>query len=292
MESATYTTLALSVDNGIGQIILNRPDKLNSMSPAFWQELPLAMAALAEYDDVRVVVLSAQGKHFSAGMDLAVFQTMASEFHSDPARRAEQLRRLVKELQQCFQLFDNARVPILAAVQGGVIGGALDMICACDCRYATEDAFFTIKETAIGMTADLGTLQHLPRLIPEGLAKELAYTGRHLSAEEAKTCGLVNAVFTTVDEMMSHVLGIAKTIASLSPVAVTGSKQVINYSREHSLADSLDYMATWQSGLFHLAEIEQTLQAQQHKAVAKYAPLASSSSLMAAMTAKIDPSKN
>lgn len=186
MEAATsatpqYTTLTVSEDGPIAHIQLSRPDALNSMVPAFWNELPAAIRAIDDEARARVIVISSIGKHFSAGMDLAVFENMAKSFTGDPARRAEQMRRQVHLLQASFNVIEQARMPVLAAVQGGAIGGAVDLLCACDMRYCTEDAFFTIKETQIGMTADLGTLQRLPKLIPVGLAKELAYTGTPFS---------------------------------------------------------------------------------------------------------------
>lgn len=263
MSTQKYSTLDVTIENKIAHVRLNRPEKLNSMVPAFWQELPQAIRHI-DYDaSARVIVISSEGKHFSAGMDLSVFKGMAADFSGEPARRAEQLRRLVLELQDSFNVLENARIPVLAAVQGGAIGGAVDMICACDARYCTQDAFFTIKETAIGMTADLGTLQRLPHLMPVGLVKELAYTGRNMGAQEAKSCGFVNHVFADQGEMLEGVMALAKQMAAHSPVAVSGCKQMINYARDHSVADSLEYMATWQTGQFQLADIQAAMAAQE-----------------------------
>lgn len=275
-----YTTLSVSIDDTVGNLVLTRPDKFNSMNTAFWLEFPQAIRALSHKGDVRVIVISAQGQHFCSGMDLQVFSQMGTLLDDEPARRAEKLRQLVLELQDVFNAIEQCRVPVLVAAQGGVIGGALDLLCACDCRYATSDAFFTIKETVIGMTADLGTLQRLPKIIGPGMAKELAYTGRNLSAQDALQCGLVNGIFDNHQSMLAHVQTVAKQIAANSPVAVSGCKKMINYSMDHSIHDSLEYMATWQAGFFHTQEIQQTLAAQAKKAAPDYAPLPAQESLM------------
>ncbi|MFT5940526.1 MAG: enoyl-CoA hydratase, partial [Paraglaciecola sp.] len=246
---------------------------LNSMIPLFWQELPQTVRKIDEQSAARVIVISSQGKHFSAGMDLSVFAQMSQDFSGEPARRAERLRRMVLELQDSFNALESVRIPVLVAVQGGVIGGAVDMICACDSRYCTQDAFFTIKETEIGMTADVGTLQRLPHLIPQGLVRELAYTGRNMFSDEAKTCGLVNQVFSDQASMLAGVMKIAAKIASHSPMAVAGCKEMINYTRDHSVADALTYMATWQSGMFQMPDIQEAMVAQKEKRLPQYPEL-------------------
>ncbi|WP_414827876.1 crotonase/enoyl-CoA hydratase family protein [Alteromonas sp. H39] len=257
-----YETLTVEIADKVAHIQLSRPDAMNSMVPAFWKELPDAVRSIDHHASARAIVISSQGKHFSAGMDLSVFTSMAEDFSGEPARRAERLRRLVFELQDSFNALEAVRMPVLGAVQGGAIGGAVDLLCACDMRYCTEDAFFTIKETQIGMTADLGTLQRLPRLMPVGLVKELAYTGRNFGANEALEAGFVNQVYASQDDMLESVMKIARLIAAQSPMAVTGTKQMINYALDHSLADSLNHMATWQSGMFQMPDIQAAMQAQ------------------------------
>lgn len=247
----SFQTLTVTVENHIAHVQLSRPDALNSMTVEFWRELPEAIRQIDATGEARVIVLSSTGKHFCAGMDLGVFTNPKNvPMQGDPARMAENLRRVVLQLQDCFNVLEDVRIPVLAAVQGGCIGGALDMICACDSRYCTEDAFFTIKETELGMTADLGTLQRLPKLIPEGMARELAYTGRKFSAQEALQTGLVNRVYNDHESLLAGVMETATLIAKQSPMAVAGCKEMINFSRDHSVADSLKYMATWQSGMF------------------------------------------
>ncbi|MCJ8169161.1 crotonase/enoyl-CoA hydratase family protein [Atopomonas sediminilitoris] len=269
MSELTYKSFKVTVAEHIAHVQLNRPDALNSMNADFWLELPECMRALEASGEARVIVLSSTGKHFSAGMDLGVFTNPKTvPMSGDPGRMAENLRRTVMQLQASLSSLEEVRLPVLAAIHGGCIGGALDMVCAADCRYATADAYFTIKETELGMTADVGTLQRLPKLIPQGVARELAFTGRKFAAEEAKTHGLVNEVYASQEAMLEAVMAIAKQIAAHSPLAVTGCKEMLNYSRDHSVEDSLKYMATWQSGMFRPNDMMKTFQAK----VTKQAP--------------------
>jgi enoyl-CoA hydratase len=258
----SYQTFDLTVTDGVAHLQLNRPDAYNSMNRAFWQEFPEAIRALDNEAQARVLVISSSGKHFSAGMDLEIFtQPDPQMFNGEAGRRAEAMRRLVQQLQACFSVLEEVRIPVMTAIQGGCIGGALDLVCASDMRYCTADAFFTVKETELGMTADLGTLQRLPQLIAPGLARELAYTGRKMLAAEALNNGFVNQVFAGPQQMLDGVMKIAAQIAERSPLAVTGCKQMINYARDHSTADSLSYMATWQAGMFQPADMMQTFTA-------------------------------
>ena len=202
------------------------------------------------------MVLASTGRHFSAGMDLAVFGGRPDgDLKAGPGRLRANFRSNVLHLQETFSVLEKARMPVLAAIQGGCIGGAVDMVTACDMRYATEDAFFCIQEINLGMTADVGTLQRLPKLIPEGVCRELAYTGRRMPAAEAKAVGLVNEVFKDHEALLDGVGKVARRIAGQSPLAVWGSKEMITYARDHSTADSLDHIATWQAGMFQPADM-------------------------------------
>lgn len=268
-----YATLEVEQKGHIAYITLNRPDAMNSMIPAFWTEFPAAIRAIDDEGSARVIVIMSTGKHFSAGMDLSVFLNMKEDFKGDPARRAERMRRMVKLLQDSFTAIEEARMPVIGAVQGGAIGGAVDLLSACDMRYCTEDAFFTIKETQLGMTADVGTLQRLPKLIPIGVVKELAYTGRNFGAQEAKEYGFVNTVFSDHDAMLDGVNKIAHQIAANSPMAVSGTKTMINYAVEHTVEDSLNYMATWQAGMFQMEDVFKAMEAQKTKTLPDYPPL-------------------
>jgi enoyl-CoA hydratase len=248
----TESCFAVSIENNIAHIVLNRPKAFNAMPRAFWNELPVIVNDINDNAKARVIVLSSTGKHFTAGMDISVFTDGegVSAGGGDQHTRAEAFRQFVLTLQGSFSCLDNVRMPVIAAIQGGCIGAGVDMTSACDIRYATEDAFFQIAEINIGMTADVGTFPRLCKLIPEGWVRELAYSGRRLPAQRAKEIGLVNDVFATQEAMLAYVMELAAEIATKAPVAVAGSKRMINYARDHSIADGLDYIATWQAGMF------------------------------------------
>ena len=256
-----YKCFDVSIEKGIATVTLNRGEKLNTMIPAFWSELPKAIGEINSSGEARVIILASTGKHFSAGMDLAVFSMGSGDAQAEVGRVRANLRENALHLQDSFSCLEKARIPVLAAIQGGCIGGAVDMVTACDMRYASEDAFFCIQEINIGMTADVGTLQRLPKLIPEGVCRELAYTGRRMHSDEAKSVGLVNEVFSDQASLLDGVMEIAEEIASKSPLAIWVSKEMITYSRDHSTSDSLNYIATWQSGMFQPADMKEAFQA-------------------------------
>ena len=261
-----YTCFDIQLDDGVATVTLNRGEQLNTMVPAFWEELPTLVRELDATGGTRVIVLASTGRHFSAGMDLAVFgERPDGNAKAEPGRLRANLRANLLHLQETFSVLEKARMPVLAAIQGGCVGAAVDMVTACDMRYATEDAFFCIQEINIGMTADVGTLQRLPKLIPEGVCRELAYTGRRMPAAEAKAVGLVNEVFADHEALLDGVRQIARTIASKSPLAIYGSKEMITYTRDHSTVDSLNHIATWQSGMFHPSEMMESFKARAEK---------------------------
>lgn len=270
------TCFKLSIENNIAHIVLNRPEAMNSMPRAFWNELPALVHDIDDHAKARVIVISSTGKHFTAGMDLSVFTDGEGVGASggDPYSRAEAFRQFVLTLQGSFNCLDNARMPVLVAIQGGCIGGGVDFVSACDMRYATDDAFFQIQEINIGMTADVGTFPRLCKLIPEGWVRELAYAGRRLPAQRAKEIGLVNETFPTQEAMLDHVLGLAAEIATKAPVAVAGSKRMINYARDHTIADGLDYIATWQAGMFAPPHMMEAFAAKAQKRAPNFADLA------------------
>ncbi len=270
MESTCFD---VTIEGKVGHIQLSRPEALNTMIPAFWTDLPALVGELSDRGDVRAIVISSTGKHFSAGMDLSVFTSSGLSMDGEPGRRNATFMLLVKRLQQSFTALEQARVPVLAAIQGGCIGGAVDMVCAADMRYASADAYFVIQETNIGMTADVGTLQRLPKLIPDGIARELVYTGRKLSAARAAEVGLVNQVFPDHDALVSGVLEIAAEIASKSPLTIWGAKEALVYARDHAVSDSLHQISLWQTGAFQPADMMESFAAKGEKRAPDYADL-------------------
>jgi enoyl-CoA hydratase len=252
------TCFDIDLLGSVAHLRLNRPEAYNSMTREFWSELPEAVRDLDRDGNVRALVISSTGKHFCAGMDLAVFaggSDAMGDGSTEIGRVRARLRQSVLHLQESFTALEKARFPVIAAIQGGCIGGAVDMVSACDIRYASADAFFCIQEINIGMTADVGTLQRLPKIIPDGIAREMAYRGQRVPAARAREIGLVNEVFDTHEELVEHAIAIAEEIASKSPLAIWGTKQMVTYARDHSVADSLDHIATWQSGMFQPADM-------------------------------------
>lgn len=247
------------------------------MIPEFWDELPEIINDIDSNVRARVIVISSTGPHFSAGMDVATF-AQSSNREANAGKHANRVRgesfyRNVARLQRAFNCLESCRLPVLAAIQGGCIGGAVDMATACDMRYVTEDAFFTIYEVNIGMTADVGTFPRLVKLVPEGIVRELAYTGRRMSASEARATGLVNAVFPDQQTMIDQVMAIAAEIARKAPLAVYGSKQMINYSRDHTTADTLDYVRIWNASMLQRDEIAEAMAANREQREGDFAEL-------------------
>ena len=262
----TYTCFNVETKDDIAHIRMIRPERANSMIPEFWDELPQIVNQLSEGGDARAIVLSAEGRHFCSGMDLSVFagnnDVTVQDNTKHISRQRASFRTTALQLQRTFSCLEESRLPVLSAIQGACIGGGIDMVSATDLRYATKDAFFSIHEINIGMTADVGTLQRMPKLVPEGVVRELAYTGRNMSASEAKERGFVNEIYEDQDAMDDAVLEIAKEIASKSPMAIWGTKQTLNYGRDHSVADGLEYIATWNAAMFDPDDMAEAFMAQ------------------------------
>jgi len=250
----TYNCFEYELKDHVAHISMCRGDAFNSMTKAFWSELPELVDKISDEGKARVIVLSAQGKHFCAGMDLANFKSDGDFLSTDTkkitqGRRSEAQFRVTRDLQYSISCLEKSRIPVIAAIQGACIGAGVDLITACDIRYASSDAFFCIQEINIGMAADVGTLQRLPYLIPEGILRELAFTGRKLSADEGLKYGLVNAVFDTPDAVIEHALSVAHEIADKAPLAISGTKEVLNYNRDHTVEESLNYNALWNAAM-------------------------------------------
>ena len=260
-------------DAGIAQLRLNRPERMNTMTTAFFPAVRDAVRRLDAEGATRVLVVSSTGKHFSAGMALDVFASDEAALRANSARERLAFQASLARLIDCFSALDEARFPVLCAVQGGCIGGALDLATACDIRLCSTDAFFTVQEISIGMTADLGVLQRLPKIVPQGVAREMAYTGERLSAERALAVGLVNAILPDAAALQEHAMRLARTIASKSPLAIAGSKLALNHARDHSTASALQQMTLLQSAIFDTAEMATAIAAWKSKGAAAFEPL-------------------
>lgn len=270
LESTFFRT---EIDGPVAHLVMSRPDKANSMSPDFWEDLPRLISALEESAELRALVISGEGKHFCAGMDLSSFEQILALTAAEPARGAHALRALIARLQDAFTCLERARFPVIAAIHGACLGGGVDFITACDLRLATKDAFFGIEEIHIGMTADVGTLQRLPKLIAPGIVRELAYTGRRFSADEAHGWGLCNSVHEDREAVVAAALDLAHQIAEKSPLAIAGIKQAANYARDHSVADGLDQIATWNAGMLRPEDLQEAMQARTAQKKAVFADL-------------------
>ncbi|MFL2742199.1 MAG: enoyl-CoA hydratase [Gammaproteobacteria bacterium TMED222] len=264
-ESFKYTS-----EDGVGHLVLNKGEDLNKMTMNFWYELPKILNEVDRDASLRVLILTSTGKHFCAGMDLKNFGTLGNDAEKktnvpDKARIGENLYRVAKELQDMLSKLEKLRIPVLAGIQGGCIGGGLDLVTAADMRFASKDAFFCIQEVNIGMAADIGTLQRLPRVIPEGKVRELAYTGRRMPADEALETGLVNKVYESQEDMVSGLKEMAAVIASKSPLAVYGTKAILNFSRDHTIAEGLEYNALWSGAMLPQEDMAEAMMSNMEK---------------------------
>ncbi len=262
----SYTTLQLVVADHVAHVQLVRPEALNTMNKEFWDEIPAAFAEIDADPSVRAVVISSTGKHFTAGLDLNWAGTSLGNKVEDAGRAREAFRRHVKHLQDTFTAIDRCRVPVIAAIQGGCIGGGVDFITACDMRVGSADCFFTIQEVNIAIVADVGTLQRIPYLLPQGLIRELAFTGRRWKAEEAVAQGFLNRVFPTHAETVEGAMALAREIASKSPLAIAGIKQVLNAGRDMTIEQGLEYVAVWNAAMLQGEDMKKAVVAQMTKA--------------------------
>jgi len=264
-------------ESGVAHLRLNRPERMNTMTPAFFPAVRDVVSKLNAEGRTRVLVISSAGKHFSAGMALEVFAgngDLATMLHTGNARARLAFQDGLRQLMRCFDAIEEARFPVIAAVQGACIGGALDLAAACDLRVCSADAFFTVQEIHIGMAADLGVLQRLPKIVPPAVARELAFTGERLQAERALATGLVNAVLPDAEAALAQALKLAEAIAAKSPLAIAGSKLALNYAVDHPTRDALDQMTLLQSAIFDLDEMGRAITAWKAKTAGQFDPLA------------------
>ncbi len=258
--------LKVTIENHVAQVSFNRPEKANSLHMPAWEEMKSVFEELDEDPEARAIVLTGEGKHFCAGIDLETLMDMQKyNSISCPGRRSEKLRRFILEFQDTITAIEKCRKPVLAAIQNACVGGGVDIISACDMRYCTDAAYFAIKEVDLGLVADIGTLQRLPNILNPGIVSELAYTGRKVMGEEAAKIGLVNQTFPTQEDMMNRVMELAKMIASKSPLVIRGTKEMLLYKRDHSVEESLNYMATWNAAMLMSEDLMEAFQASMQK---------------------------
>jgi len=267
----------LEQEGGLAHLRLSRPERLNTLAPPFFPLLRDTVRTLDAAGETRVLVISSTGKHFCAGMALDVFGADDGFLVTATPRARLAFQASLRALMESFTALDTARFPVICAVQGGCVGGGLDLAAACDIRLCSTDAFFTVQETAIGMAADLGVLQRLPKIVPPGVAREMAYTGERLGAERALAAGLVNAVLPDPAALLEAALALARRIASRSPLAVAGTKLALNHARDHGTAEALEQMVLLQSAIFDTDEMARAIAAWKDKHDPAFAPLVASS---------------
>jgi enoyl-CoA hydratase len=265
--------VAIDIADGVAHVELARPDKFNAMDADMFAAIGDTFRSLGRDGAVRAILLSGRGRHFTAGLDL---EYASSQFppSADPGRAAEARLRHIEWLQDAFSALEEARPPVIAAIHGGCIGAGVDLASACDLRVASADAFFQIAEVDVAITADLGTLQRLGYLIPQGILRELTYTGRRMGAEEAARHGLVNEIAADRDAAIAAGLALARTIAAKSPLAVTGAKKSLNHSRGRPIEAGLRDVAYWNAATLVSADLTEAIKARLGKTEPSFGPLA------------------
>jgi len=261
----------LTHSGNVAHLHFCRPQTSNAMGTEFWADFLPAIIALDEAGKTRALVISAEGKNFCSGMDLMAFAGGIPAADTPENRAA--FPHLVAQLQQVLGALEAARFPVIAAIQGACIGGGLDLAAACDLRITSEDAYFRIEETNIGMMADLGSLQRLPRLMPEALVREMAYLGSTLGAARAHAAGFTTSVEPDAKAALAAALSAAERIAGKAPLAVSSSKAAITYARDHATADGLAWAAMMQSMIWNPADIQKAVAARAKGEAADFANL-------------------
>jgi len=270
----SYPSFDVNIADNVAHIVLSRPEKRNAMSADFWEDLPKIIQDIDDNAKARVIVISSTGPVFSAGIDVAMFgEDVSGDGDKNNPQYGAQFYNTVKRLQRTFSALEECRIPVLAAIQGGCYGGGVDLITACDMRYGTADSFITIYEINVGMTADVGTFPRILNHMPEGIVRELAYTGRKMGADECKARGLFNEVYNDHAAMMAAVMKTAQEIAAKPPLAVYGCKRAITYGRDHSTKDALDNIGIWNMSMLIPSEMKEAMMAAKEGRTGEFADL-------------------
>ena len=254
--------LTVERDGFVATLWLDDADRRNAMGPAFWNDLPVLMAELGADQDVRAIVVAAKGKHFTAGIDLSMFGgSLSGDGEGSAVSRRRRFLDEVKRLQRSITSVADCPKPVIAAVHGACIGGGIDLISACDIRLCSSDATFSVRETRMAMVADVGTLQRLPKVLAAGHVAELAYTGKDIGAERAREIGLVNEVLADHDAVVKAARTMAAEIAANSPLAVQGTKAVLQRGDSLTVEQGLDLVALWNAAFIQSDDLSEAVTA-------------------------------
>lgn len=257
--SGNYSVIIFEKRRHIAEVFLNRPEKSNAMNPPFWKEIRDVFQKINNDPEIRVAIIAGNGKNFSSGLDLMESASLFKQ--TEGSGEMDSMFHLVLEMQESFNVIEECRKPVIAVVHGACIGGALDLISACDIRLASKDAWFSLREARIGMIADLGSLNRLPHIIGEGHTRELAFTGKDITAERALTIGLVNDIYPDRESCLNSARSLADEISSVAPLAVQGAKEVLNYCKDKTIRDGLNYVAARNCLLLKSADIMEAFSA-------------------------------
>ena len=268
-----YECFEISIADNVAHIVMSRPEKRNAMNAAFWEELPEIIRDIDDNSKARAIVISSTGPVFSAGIDLSMLSNVGGDGDKNAPTYGAKFLTTVKRLQASFNAIEECRIPVIAAIQGGCVGGGVDLTTACDIRLGTDDSYITIYEINVGMTADVGTFPRILNLMPEGIVRELAYTGRKMGAKELIRHGFYNRTFETPEALVSGALELAREIASKPPLAVCGCKKMITYGRDHNTADALDYIAVWNMSMLIPSEMMEAMMSGKQKRAGNFADL-------------------
>ncbi|MGJ8562900.1 MAG: enoyl-CoA hydratase-related protein [Alphaproteobacteria bacterium] len=269
----SYECFEVSIAENVAHIVMSRPEKRNAMNAAFWDELPEIIRDIDDNSKARAIVISSTGPVFSAGIDLTMLSNVDGDGDKNTPTYGAKFLTTVKRLQASFNVIEECRIPVIAAIQGGCVGGGVDLTTACDIRLGTKDSYITIYEINVGMTADVGTFPRILNLMPEGIVRELAYTGRKMGAEELIQHGFYNRTYDTQEALVSGALDLAEEIASKPPLAVYGCKKMITYGRDHSTADALDYIGVWNMSMLIPSEMMEAMMSGKQKRAGNFADL-------------------
>lgn len=270
--AAEYKAFQIDIDAHVATLWLNHPERRNALGHEFWEELPLVMRELGADAQVRAIVLAARGRDFTVGLDLKAMSGLLTGAAHGPGA-AGRLRALddIVTFQRAITTVADCPKPVIAAVHGYCLGGGLDLITACDIRLAAADAVFSVRETRVGIVADVGTLQRLPLIIGKGHVAEMVYTGADISAQRAREIHLVNEVYADQAATVQAARELAGRIAANPPLAVTGSKRVLAFCEGKSVAEGLQYVAAWNAAFLGSEDTKEALQAFTEKRQPRFA---------------------